>query len=103
MVSGNYFSVLGLKPAAGRLLSSSDDTAENVVTTGVLLGIPLSLASSPTTGLPVWTQGNGSIFVDPSHFAAGHGGGASRICSGATRGEGRSHSGATVRMIAHTA
>ena len=29
MVSGNYFTVLGLKPAAGRLLSSSDDTAEN--------------------------------------------------------------------------
>ena len=29
MVSGNYFSVLGLKPAAGRLLSSSDDTTEN--------------------------------------------------------------------------
>jgi predicted permease len=29
MVSGNYFAVLGLKPAAGRLLSSSDDTAEN--------------------------------------------------------------------------
>jgi predicted permease len=29
MVSGNYFTVLGLKPAAGRLLSVSDDTAEN--------------------------------------------------------------------------
>src|SRR5579859_5971506 len=29
MVSGNYFSVLGLNPAAGRLLSDSDDTAEN--------------------------------------------------------------------------
>ncbi|MFL6439150.1 MAG: ABC transporter permease [Terriglobales bacterium] len=29
MVSGNYFSVLGLEPAAGRLLSDSDDTAEN--------------------------------------------------------------------------
>jgi predicted permease len=29
MVSGNYFSVFGLKPAAGRLLSSSDDMAEN--------------------------------------------------------------------------
>jgi len=29
MVSGNYFTVLGLEPAAGRLLSDSDDTAEN--------------------------------------------------------------------------
>lgn len=29
MVSGNYFSVLGLEPAAGRLISPSDDTAEN--------------------------------------------------------------------------
>lgn len=29
LVSGNYFSVLGIEPAAGRLLSDSDDTAEN--------------------------------------------------------------------------
>lgn len=29
MVSGNYFSVLGLEPAAGRLLSNADDTEEN--------------------------------------------------------------------------
>ncbi|PYY10887.1 MAG: multidrug ABC transporter substrate-binding protein, partial [Acidobacteria bacterium] len=29
MVSGNYFSLLGVEPAAGRLLSDSDDTAEN--------------------------------------------------------------------------
>jgi predicted permease len=29
MVSGNYFTVLGLQPAAGRLLSDGDDTAEN--------------------------------------------------------------------------
>jgi predicted permease len=29
MVSGNYFSVLGLNAAAGRLFSGSDDTAEN--------------------------------------------------------------------------
>src|SRR5581483_2962919 len=29
MVSGNYFSVLGLNAAAGRLFSDSDDTAEN--------------------------------------------------------------------------
>ena len=29
MVSGNYFSVLGLEPAAGRLFSDSDDTAES--------------------------------------------------------------------------
>lgn len=29
MVSGNYFSVLGLNAAAGRLLSASDETAEN--------------------------------------------------------------------------
>ncbi len=29
MVSGNYFTVLGLEPAAGRLLLDSDDTAEN--------------------------------------------------------------------------
>jgi predicted permease len=29
MVSGNYFSVLGLNAAAGRLFSASDDTAEN--------------------------------------------------------------------------
>jgi len=29
MVSGNYFTVLGLNPAAGRLLSDSDETAEN--------------------------------------------------------------------------
>ena len=36
MVSGNYFSVLGLKPAAGRLLSSSDDTAENANPVAVL-------------------------------------------------------------------
>lgn len=36
IVSGNYFSVLGLKPAAGRLLSSSDDTAENANPVAVL-------------------------------------------------------------------
>jgi predicted permease len=36
MVSGNYFSVLGLEPAAGRLLSSSDDTAENANPVAVL-------------------------------------------------------------------
>ena len=36
MVSGNYFSVLGLKPAAGRLLSGSDDTAENANPVAVL-------------------------------------------------------------------
>ena len=29
MVSGNYFTVLGLEPAAGRLFQNSDDTAEN--------------------------------------------------------------------------
>ncbi len=29
MTSGNYFSVLGVEPAAGRLFSSSDDTDEN--------------------------------------------------------------------------
>src|SRR5579864_1488794 len=29
MVSGNYFSTLGVEPAAGRLLLDSDDTAEN--------------------------------------------------------------------------
>src|SRR5436305_761110 len=29
MVSGNYFNVLGLQPAAGRLFTDSDDTAEN--------------------------------------------------------------------------
>jgi predicted permease len=29
MVSGNYFNVLGLEPAAGRLFTDSDDTAEN--------------------------------------------------------------------------
>src|ERR1700722_14125278 len=29
MVSGNYFNVLGLEPAAGRLFSDADDTAEN--------------------------------------------------------------------------
>jgi predicted permease len=29
MVSGNYFTVLGLEPAAGRLFSDSDDTAES--------------------------------------------------------------------------
>src|SRR6266700_6479283 len=29
MVSGNYFNLLGLEPAAGRLFSDSDDTAEN--------------------------------------------------------------------------
>ncbi|MBV8052964.1 MAG: ABC transporter permease [Acidobacteriaceae bacterium] len=29
MISGNYFSVLGLQPAAGRLITESDDTAEN--------------------------------------------------------------------------
>src|SRR5579864_165795 len=29
MVSGNYFTVLGMQPAAGRLLADADDTAEN--------------------------------------------------------------------------
>ncbi|HKU28092.1 MAG TPA: ABC transporter permease, partial [Candidatus Sulfotelmatobacter sp.] len=29
MVSGNYFTVLGMQPAAGRLLSDTDDTAED--------------------------------------------------------------------------
>ena len=36
MVSGNYFSLLGLKPAAGRLFSDSDDTAENANPVAVL-------------------------------------------------------------------
>ena len=29
MVSGNYFAVLGLEPAAGRFFSDADDTAES--------------------------------------------------------------------------
>jgi len=36
MVSGNYFTVLGLQPAVGRLLSESDDTAENANPVAVL-------------------------------------------------------------------
>jgi MacB-like periplasmic core domain len=36
MVSGNYFTVLGLKPAAGRLFSDFDDTTENANTVVVL-------------------------------------------------------------------
>ncbi len=36
MVSGNYFTVLGLKPAAGRLFSDSDDTSENANPVAVL-------------------------------------------------------------------
>jgi predicted permease len=36
MVSGNYFTVLGLRPGAGRLLSDSDDTAENANPVAVL-------------------------------------------------------------------
>src|SRR5579859_3091895 len=36
VVSGNYFSVLGLEPAAGRLLAESDDTAENANPVAVL-------------------------------------------------------------------
>jgi predicted permease len=36
MVSGNYFTVFGLQPAAGRLLSDSDDTAENANPVAVL-------------------------------------------------------------------
>jgi predicted permease len=36
MVSGNYFAVLGLEPAVGRLISDSDDTAENANPVAVL-------------------------------------------------------------------
>jgi predicted permease len=36
MVSGNYFTVLGLEPAAGRLFSDSDETAENANPVAVL-------------------------------------------------------------------
>jgi predicted permease len=36
MVSGNYFTVLGLEPAAGRLFSDSDDTVENANPVAVL-------------------------------------------------------------------
>ena len=36
MVSGNYFLVLGLKPAIGRLLSAADDTFENANPVAVL-------------------------------------------------------------------
>jgi predicted permease len=36
MVSGNYFTVLGLKPAAGRLFSDSDDASENANPVAVL-------------------------------------------------------------------
>src|SRR5260370_23877220 len=36
MVSGNYFTVMGLKPAAGRLFSDSDDTSENANPVAVL-------------------------------------------------------------------
>jgi predicted permease len=36
MVSGNYFAVLGVNPAAGRLLSNSDDTGENANPVAVL-------------------------------------------------------------------
>jgi predicted permease len=50
MVSGNYFSVLGLNAAAGRLFSDSDDTAENANPV-VVLGYSYwkrKFASSPT-------------------------------------------------------
>lgn len=36
MVSGNYFTLLGLKPAAGRLFSDSDDTTEGANPVAVL-------------------------------------------------------------------
>ena len=36
VVSGNYFEVLGLKPAAGRLLTQQDDTAKNANPVAVL-------------------------------------------------------------------
>jgi predicted permease len=36
MVSGNYFIVLGLKPAAGRLFSDSDDASENANPVAIL-------------------------------------------------------------------
>jgi putative ABC transport system permease protein len=36
LVSGNYFQVLGLKPAIGRLLTSQDDTAKNANPVAVL-------------------------------------------------------------------
>jgi putative ABC transport system permease protein len=36
MVSGNYFNVLGLKPAAGRLFSDNDDTSENANSVAIL-------------------------------------------------------------------
>ena len=36
LVSGNYFSVLGVDPAAGRLLAQSDDTEENANPVAVL-------------------------------------------------------------------
>src|SRR6202047_935862 len=36
MVSGNYFTVLGLKAAAGRLFSDSDDTSENANPVAIL-------------------------------------------------------------------
>jgi hypothetical protein len=58
------------------------------VPTGVLIGIPLSLASSRLLQGFFWTQGNESIFVDHGHSAAGRGGGAGRIRSGNARGEG---------------
>jgi putative ABC transport system permease protein len=50
MVSGNYFTVLGLKPAAGRLFSDSDDASENANPVAVLLGVVIGTAGALVMG-----------------------------------------------------
>lgn len=72
LVSGNYFALLGLQPAAGRLLSDADDTVENgnpVVVLGysywqrkfalssLIIGRDIRLNGSPFTVVGVAPEG----------------------------------------------
>jgi predicted permease len=59
IVSGNYFSVLGVQPAVGRLLASSDETAEGANQV-VVLNFDYwknHLAEAPVVGRPILING----------------------------------------------
>ena len=70
-----------------------------LVAIGLLVGIPLALASSaPSAQLPVWIEEHRSALFDRSYFAARNCRGGRGIHSRAARVQNRSDGGAAVRV-----